>query len=108
MGETGLGTPAKSGGPELHDQDVLAMAAWLRQQPSVDGNPVALIGTRLGANYAIRACAIDDQCHTVIALTPSTDFFGVKTIDAIKSMPKNKSLFIIPGHICPRRPISIK
>src|SRR5258708_24482930 len=76
MGETGLGTPAKSGGPELHDQDALAMAAWLRQQSTVDGNPVALIGTRLGANYAIRPFPIDGQFHTVIPLTPSTHFFG--------------------------------
>lgn len=108
MGETGLGTPAKSGGPELHDQDVLAMAAWLRQQSTVDGNPVALIGTRLGANYAIRACAIDDQCHTVIALTPSTDFFGVKTVESIKAMTKDKSLFMIAGQIGESGAISMK
>jgi pimeloyl-ACP methyl ester carboxylesterase len=77
------------------EKDVLTVVAWLRQQSSVDPDAVALIGARLGANFAIRACALDDQCHTVVALTPSTDFFGVKTEDAFKSMKKDKNVFLV-------------
>jgi len=93
VGETAQ-SPTVGNAAELKDKDVPEMVTWLRQQPTVDAKAVALIGSRLGANYAIRACAGDEQCHTVIALTPSTNFFGIKTEDAIKAMKKDKAVFL--------------
>jgi dienelactone hydrolase len=106
-GETGMGSTVGNAA-ELKDKDVPAMVAWLRQQPSVDPDAVALIGARLGANFAIRACAADEQCHAVVALTPSTDFFGIKTVDAVKSIKKGKALFLVGSQFGEKSVQSIK
>jgi pimeloyl-ACP methyl ester carboxylesterase len=95
-GETGPGVP--TGNPAQQQLgDIPAMLSWLRDQPTVDAESVAIIGARLGANFAIRACATDDKCHVAVALTPSTDFFGIKTADAMNSMPKDKAIFLVAG-----------
>ena len=93
-GETKLGS-ATGNLYDLQDKDVPVVMTWLRQQPTVDSAAVAIIGARLGANFALRTCAADALCHTVIALTPSTDFFGIKTEDSMKAMTKDKNVFLV-------------
>jgi dienelactone hydrolase len=90
-------TKSGKAGPksDLPDKDIVTEMTWLRQQASVDADAVAVMGARYGANFAIRGCALDELCHAVVALTPSTDFFGITTEDAIKSMTKDKAVFLI-------------
>ena len=98
VGETGK-SPTAGNSAAMQDADLPALMAWLRQQPSVDPDAIAPIGARLGANVALRACANDEQCHAVVALTPSTDFFGIKTGDAMKAMTKDKAVFLVASQL---------
>lgn len=55
-GESG-GTPRQHISPRRQRQDVLAAIAWVRAQPGVDADRIALWGTSLGAMNVLRAAA---------------------------------------------------
>jgi pimeloyl-ACP methyl ester carboxylesterase len=76
------------------EKDADDVLVWLRNQPTVDADRVAVIGASIGANVALRVCATDDRCHAVVALSPGLSFFSVTTLDAVKTMSKKGILLI--------------
>src|SRR3972149_3468118 len=50
--------------------DVQVWLDWLREQPAVNPDAVALIGASIGSNLALIGCAHDARCVTAVALSP--------------------------------------
>src|SRR5258707_10025454 len=69
----------------LAEQDASVLMTWLREEPTVDLDKVAVVGASIGSNLALRVCASDPKCHTAIALSPALDYVGVTTKNAIIS-----------------------
>ncbi|MBC8100884.1 MAG: alpha/beta fold hydrolase [Armatimonadetes bacterium] len=68
-------------------EDTLAWAAWLREQPGVAS--VGFVGSSMGASLALVGCgalwATDaSQCVGAVALSPGLNYFNVYTGDAVK------------------------
>jgi pimeloyl-ACP methyl ester carboxylesterase len=80
----------------LAESDAGALMEWLRQQPAIDPDRVAIVGASIGANLALRVCSADAACHAVIALSPGINYFGVRTPEAIRAM-EDKSVFLVAG-----------
>lgn len=64
-------------------QDTLDWANWLTTQPGVTS--LALIGSSMGSNLALVGCTAVEGCAAVVAISPSLDYFGVKTADAVQA-----------------------
>ncbi|RMF77368.1 MAG: alpha/beta fold hydrolase [Chloroflexi bacterium] len=76
--------------------DVQLWFDWLREQPGVRADAVSTIGASIGANVALLACADDADCLTAIALSPGTDYRGVRPVEAITGGLSNRSaLFLV-------------
>jgi pimeloyl-ACP methyl ester carboxylesterase len=78
---------------KLAESDAIALMGWLRDQETVDPDRVSVIGASIGANLALRACAQDEACHAVIALSAGLGYYGVGTQDTVKGM-KDKAIFL--------------
>lgn len=63
--------------------DVAAAVTWLRSQPEVNADRVAVIGASLGANLALKYAAGDPRIAQVALLSPGLDYKGVSTEDSI-------------------------
>lgn len=82
----------------LAEADVATLLAWLRAQPAIDGNQVAIIGASIGSNLALRGCVNDDKCKVAVALSPGLNYFGVKTADVVQKMGKRAFLLVAAQH----------
>ncbi len=91
----------------LAESDAVALMAWLREQPGIDPDRVAVAGASIGANLALQACAEDDACHVVIALSPGLDYFGIGTKDTVDEM-QNKSILLVASQNDPQSAESTK
>src|SRR5258708_7251859 len=91
--QRGFGKTGGSMDWTLAQHDGSSLMNWLRQQPTVDPDKVAVAGASIGSNVALRVCAADPKCHAAIALSPALDYVGVTTKDAITSM-HNKAVFL--------------
>lgn len=80
------------------EADIATMLAWLRKDPSIAGDQIALIGASIGSNLALRGCATDAKCHAVVALSPGLNYFGVTTADTLTAM-KGKGVLLIAGQL---------
>ena len=78
----------------LAESDAVALMGWLRDQPNVDPDRVAIVGASIGANLALRVCSGDAACHAVIALSPGINYFGVRSSEAIEAM-EDKAVFLV-------------
>ncbi|RMF77369.1 MAG: alpha/beta fold hydrolase [Chloroflexi bacterium] len=65
--------------------DVQVALDWLRAQPNVRADSIAVMGSSMGANLAIVGCANEPNCRTVVALSPGVNYFGVNTEEAIRT-----------------------
>lgn len=63
--------------------DTVAWAAWLKLQPGVQS--IAIVGSSMGSNLALIGCLQVDGCKGAVAISPSLDYFGVKTSDAMQA-----------------------
>lgn len=87
-----------TGGKEdwkLAETDVATFLTWLRDQPSIDGKRIAIIGASIGADLALRGCAKDKQCHVAVALSPED--LGATTEETVKKVDTNKSVLLAAG-----------
>ena len=75
-------------------KDATDLMTWLRQQPTVNPDEVAVVGASIGSNLALRVCALDPKCHTSIALSPALDYVGLTTKGAVTSM-HDKAIFLV-------------
>src|SRR5579871_3191318 len=78
----------------LAERDAAMLMTWLREEPTVDLDRVAVVGASIGSNLALRVCASDPKCHTAIALSPALDYVGVTTKNVVASM-HNKAIFLV-------------
>ncbi|HEX2908944.1 MAG TPA: alpha/beta fold hydrolase [Phototrophicaceae bacterium] len=75
--------------------DVQTWLDWLREQPNVQGDSIAIIGASIGSNLALVGCANDETCVTAIALSPGLDYFGVKPETAITDGLRKRSALLV-------------
>lgn len=78
--------------------DVGTMLGWLREQEGVDAEQVAIIGASIGSNVALLGCAADDQCVTVVALSPGLDYRGVQPEMALLEGLAERSALLVASH----------
>lgn len=75
--------------------DVQTWLDWLRTQPDVRPDAVSIIGASIGSNLALVGCANDADCVTAIALSPGTDYFGVRPKDFVVDGLKDRSALLV-------------
>jgi pimeloyl-ACP methyl ester carboxylesterase len=90
------GHGASGGEPDwtAAQDDVRAMLDFLRAQPNVDPERVALVGASIGANLALTGCADHEACRTVVLLSPGLDYHGVTTEDEMPRLGERPVLLV--------------
>ena len=61
---------------------------WLASQPGIDKHRIAIIGSSLGSNLALRYAAYNDEVAALILLSPTLFFQGLRTDDVITGFGK--------------------
>lgn len=66
---------------QVAQQDTVLWLNWLRDQPNIDGDKIATVGSSMGANLAVIGCAdLKTQtgvgCLTSVAVSPGLNYFG--------------------------------
>jgi pimeloyl-ACP methyl ester carboxylesterase len=67
-------------------QDVLSVYQQVSVLPNVIPTRISLIGGNVGANLAITACAALESCRSIVLISPSLDYLGVTTTDAMTAL----------------------
>ena len=75
--------------------DVQTWLDWLRAQPNIRANSLSIIGASVGSNLALIGCANDKDCVTAIALSPGSDYFGLRPKDFIVDGLKDRSALLV-------------
>lgn len=73
--------------------DLQLWFAWLREQPEVQDNALAAIGSSMGTVPAQAGCAADPACFTAIAISPGD--FPLLTDSLYETMRDRSILFIV-------------
>lgn len=63
--------------------DTVSWANWLKTQPGVQS--IAVMGSSMGANLALAGCAAIEGCIGAVAISPSLNYFGVTTDEAMQA-----------------------
>jgi dienelactone hydrolase len=74
--------------------DVAAAHAFLYASEEVDASRTGIIGASIGANLSIIYAAQDQRVRTAVALSPGTDYRGLKPIDSLEDYDK-RALYVI-------------
>lgn len=82
----------------LAESDVQVLLDWLREQGSVQGEGIAIIGASIGSNLTLIGCANDADCVTAIALSPGLDYSGVMPEEAVTVGLSERSVLLIATH----------
>lgn len=77
--------------------DVQTWLDWMRAQPGIAPDAISIIGASIGSNLALVGCGNDPECVTAIALSPSLDYFGVTTSDAVEHQLRRRSALLVTG-----------
>ena len=75
--------------------DVQTWLDWLQTQPNIRANSISVIGASVGSNLALIGCANDKDCVTAIALSPGSDYFGLRPKDSITDGLKDRSALLV-------------
>jgi alpha/beta superfamily hydrolase len=81
---------------EAAQTDTQTWLTWMREQPNVADDQIAIIGASIGTILALNGCAADEQCLTAIALSP-VSFRGLETDQAVSEGLSEKSVLLITG-----------
>ena len=68
---------------------------WLAGQPGIDKHRIAIIGSDLGANLALRYAAFNDEVAGLILLSPGMFYRGVRTDDVITRLGKRPLRIVV-------------
>ncbi|GAB4291072.1 MAG: hypothetical protein Kow0090_04390 [Myxococcota bacterium] len=86
---------------EFSDSDFQGMATdiktavkYLVENTKVDKAKIALIGSSIGGNSALRVLADDAKIRTVVALSPGLNYHSVTTEDAVKKVT-DRDMYLI-------------
>ncbi|MEO8392925.1 MAG: alpha/beta fold hydrolase [Chloroflexota bacterium] len=75
--------------------DVQTWLDWMKSQPAIQPDKIAIVGAGEGGNLALIGCAADTHCVTVVALSPAFSYwFTVSTSSAIKSLSDRSMLLM--------------
>jgi pimeloyl-ACP methyl ester carboxylesterase len=88
----GFGATRGSTDWTLAQEDVQVWLDWLKSQENITG--IALVGGSIGANVALIGCANDEDCLTVIALSPGQDYMRVVPSAAVTQLETRPILFV--------------
>ena len=61
---------------------------WLASQPGIDAHRIAVVGSSIGANLALRYAAFNDEVAGLILLSPGIFYRNLRTDDAITHFGK--------------------
>lgn len=86
--------------------DVVTAAAWLRSQPGVIGDRVAIVGFSQGGQVALLAAARDPRMRAVAAYFPVTDVGRWKTTTTNPDIPGYVTAVCEPGGAAARSPLA--
>lgn len=68
-------------------EDVSAWTTWLREEIGVRPDTIHMMGSSMGSTVAIRACANDELCRSVIAISPGWAYYDYSIETAITMHP---------------------
>jgi pimeloyl-ACP methyl ester carboxylesterase len=80
------------------ERDIEAWLDWLADQPSAEGEQIAIVGASIGSNLALIGCAYDARCVTAIALSPGLDYRGVMPEAALAEGLADRSALLVASH----------
>lgn len=76
-------------------KDVDAAVKWVRQQPNVHPEKLALAGASVGCSVAIHYTSMHDgKVSAVACLSPGTDYLGVNSLEHIAKIEKTPILLV--------------
>lgn len=76
-------------------KDVEAAVKWVREQPNVDQEKLALVGASVGCSVAIQYTSMHDgEVSAVACLSPGTDYLGVNSLEHIAKIEKTPLLLL--------------
>ena len=75
-------------------RDVAAAVAYLASRPDVRRGAIGVAGASLGANLAALAAAGDPQVRSVVLVSPSLDYRGVRIEGAMRQLGNRPALLI--------------
>jgi alpha-beta hydrolase superfamily lysophospholipase len=78
--------------------DVNAAFDWLEEQPGIAKTRLAVIGSSLGANIALRYAALNGELRAVVLLSPGLVYRGLRTDEAIRKLPAKTALRVIVSY----------
>ena len=78
--------------------DVQVWLDWLREQESIDGEKIVIIGASIGSNIGLIGCANDDLCVGAVALSPGLDYYGVEPESAVVEGLAERSVLLVASH----------
>ena len=76
--------------------DVNQAYDWLATQPGIDKHRIAIIGSSIGANLALRYAAVNDDVAALILLSPGLFYQNIRTDDVMTNFGK-RPLRIVVG-----------
>lgn len=73
--------------------DVQSWLDWLKGQPGIRADSLAVVGARIGAHLAINGCSNDSACFAVVALSPGcVRSEAPNCLDGYNTIPKLKEV----------------
>jgi pimeloyl-ACP methyl ester carboxylesterase len=96
--EMNLAQRVKDRDPKLFNdmyKDVEAAVKWVRGQPNVHQEKLALVGASVGCSVAIHYTSMHDgEVTAVVCLSPGTDYMGVDSLEHIAKIEKTPLLLM--------------
>ncbi len=75
--------------------DVNQAYDWLASQPGIDKHRIAIVGSSLGANLALRYAAFNDEVAGLILLSPGLSYRNLRTDDVIARFGKRPLCIVV-------------
>jgi pimeloyl-ACP methyl ester carboxylesterase len=76
-------------------QDAEAAVKFLRTEAKCDPKRIGIVGASVGCSLAIDTAVRDGRIAGVACLSPGTNYFGIPTVDTIKSWPAGTPLLLV-------------
>ncbi len=76
-------------------QDAAAAVKFLRGEAKCDPKRIGIVGASVGCSLAIDTAVRDGKVAGVACLSPGTNYFGIPSIDHVKSWPAGTPLLLV-------------
>ena len=75
--------------------DVNQAYDWLASQPGIDKHRIAIVGSSIGANLALRYAAFNDEVIGLVLLSPGLFYRNLRTDDVIARFGKRPLCIVV-------------